>query len=131
MTGWRLPYTVALATWNSEAIVDQLTEDVTIRVSFHDTPVQGRDHARLLFDVLAEELSAPAVTGEIVEEATAVVLFQTSIRGAAAEGVNVLRITETGTIRELTVFIRPLQSLAVIADVVGVRMAERFGPPPE
>jgi hypothetical protein len=60
-----------------------------------------------------------------------VVLFQTSIRGAAAEGVNVLRITETGTIRELTVFIRPLQSLAVIADVVGARMAEHFGPPSE
>lgn len=131
MTGWRLPYTVALETWNSEAIVDQLSEDVIIRVAVHDSPMHGRDIARFLFGILGEELSPPTVTGEIVEDDTAVVLFETSIRGAAAEGVNVIRITDTGRIRELTVFFRPLQSLAVIADVVGARMTERFGPPPE
>ena len=131
MTAWRLPYTVALETWSSEAIVDQLTEDVVIRVAVHDAPMHGREIARFLFDVLGEELSPPTVTGEIVEDAKAVVLFETSIRGATAEGVNVLRVAESGRISELTVFFRPLQSLAVIAEVVGARMAERFGPPPQ
>ena len=131
MTGWRLPYTVALETWNSEAIVDQLTEDVTIRVAVHDAPMHGRDVARFLFDVLGEELSPPTVTGEIVEGEKAVVLFETSIRGADAQGLNVVRVAETGRIAELTVFVRPLQSLAIIAEVVGGRMAQRFGPPPE
>ncbi len=130
MTGRRLPYTVALETWNSEAIVDQLADDVTIRVAAHDAPMHGRDIARFLFDVLGEELSPPVVTGEIAEDALAVVLFKTSIRGTPAEGVNVIRVAETGRIAELTVFFRPLPALAVIAEVVGGRMAERFDPPP-
>lgn len=90
MTAWRLPYTVALETRNSEAIVDRLTEDVVISVTVLDIPVHGRDLAWFLFDILAEELSPPTVTGEIVGDAKAVVLFETSIRGAAAQGVKVI-----------------------------------------
>ncbi len=93
--------------------------------------MHGRDVARFLFDVLGEELSPPIVTGEIAEGEKAVVLFETSIRGADAQGVNVVRLAETGRIAELTVFVRPVQSLAIIAEVVGGRMAQRFGPPPE
>ncbi|HEV2773465.1 MAG TPA: hypothetical protein VGV57_11695 [Thermoleophilaceae bacterium] len=51
--------------------------------------------------------------------------------GQKAQGLNVLHFNEAGTIRDLTVFFRPLASLNLIAEVIGAWMAERFGPPPE
>ena len=86
--------------------------------------------AEFLFGVLSEELGELTVTEEIVEDVTAVALFTTSIGDLSAQGLNVIRFDDSGAINELTVFFRPLAAPARIADVVGTRMAERFGPPP-
>ena len=129
-TSWRLDYTAALEAWDPEAIVSRLAGDVTIRVAVHDAPMHGREVARFLFGVLAEELATPRVTDEIVEGAKAVVRFDTGIGERSAQGLNVLEHDDTGAVRELTVFFRPLEALQAIAEVVGGRMAARFGPLP-
>ena len=126
----RLPYAAALSTWDREALLAALRDDVVIRVAVHDAPMDGKHTAEFLFGVLAEELDRPQITDEIVEGDAAVVLFETSIRGAAAQGLNVLRLDEHGLVRDLTVFFRPLATLQLIAEVVGARMAQQFGPPP-
>ncbi len=130
MSSWRLDYTAALERWDAEGIVGCLAEDVVIRVAVHDAPMQGAGIARFLFGVLAEELGPLRPSGELVEGRTAVVLFETSIGDTAAQGLNVVRLDESGAVRELTVFFRPLAALAAIAEAVGARMADRFGPPP-
>ena len=127
----RLAYSDALERWDKQAILDALADDVVIHVAVHDAPMQGTEIADFLFGVLAEELAEMTITDEIVEGDRAVVLFETGIRDRAAQGLNVVSLDEAGSVRELTVFFRPLASLALIAEVVGARMAERFGPPPE
>ena len=131
MTAWRLSYVGALERWDTTAIVDALADDVVIHVAVHDEPMRGKEIADFLFGVLAEVLGDVTVTDEIVEGDKAVVLFETSIGERTAQGLNVVRLDETGVIRELTVFFRPLAALTLIAEVVGARMAERFGPPPQ
>ncbi len=131
MTAWRLSYVGALERWDTTAIVAALADDVLIHVAVHDQPMRGKETADVLFGVLAEELGAVTVTDEIVEGDKAVVLFETSIGEQTAQGLNVVRLDEAGVIRELTVFFRPLAALTLIAEVVGGRMAERFGPPPQ
>lgn len=131
MTAWRLSYVGALERWDTTAIVDALADDVVIHVAVHDQPMRGRQIADFLFGVLAEELGAVTVTDEIVEGDKAVILFETSIGERTAQGLNVVRLDDAGVIRELTVFFRPLAALTQIAEVVGGRMAERFGPPPQ
>ncbi len=81
-------------------------------------------------DVLAEELGDMRISDEIVEDDRAVVLFETSIGERTAQGLNVVRFDEAGLVGVLTVVFRPLAALALIAEVVGARMAQRFGPPP-
>jgi hypothetical protein len=125
----RLPYSDALERWDTEAILAALRDDVVIYVAVHDQPMQGVGVARFLFGVLREELGEIQVTDEIIEDDRAVVLFETSIQGLAAQGLNVIRLDESGRIRELTVFFRPLATLARISDVVGARMEAEFGPP--
>ena len=127
----RLPYSDALEGWDQRAIIGSLADDVVIRVAVHDAPMRGKDTAEFLFGVLQAELGELTITDEIVEDDKAVVLFETSIGDLHAQGLNVIRFDESGTIADLTVFFRPLATLARIAEVVGARMAERFGPPPE
>ena len=112
-------------------MLSSLADDVVIRVAVHDAPMESKQVADFLFGVLAEELGQVTVTDEILEGDRAVVLFETSIQGQSAQGLNVLRFDEAGLISDLTVFFRPLGSLSLIAEVIGARMAERFGPPPE
>ena len=126
----RLPYTTALERWDTDGIVATLGEEVVIHVAVHDGPMQGQEVARFLFGVLSEELGEMTITDEIVENNRAVVLFETSIQGLAAQGLNVIRLDESGRVRELTVFFRPLATLARIGEVIGARMATQFGPPP-
>ena len=131
MSSWRLDYTAALAALDPDRIVAALADDVVIRVAVHDAPMRGRDTARFLFGVLAEELGSLTPSREIIEAPRAVVLFDATIRDRAAQGLNVLELDASGLVRDLTVFFRPLASLAAIAEVVGARMEAQFGPPPE
>ena len=130
MSGPRLDYTAALERWDAERIVATLADDVVIRVAVHDAPMRGKDIARFLFGVLAEELGPLRPSGEIVEGTRAVVLFDTTIGERRAQGLNVIELDDSGRIRELTVFFRPLESLAAIAEAVGRRMQAEFGPRP-
>jgi hypothetical protein len=131
VTARRLSYSGALEAWDKQGILDALADDVVIYVAVHDAPMQGKEIADFLFAVLAEELGEVTVTDEVLEGNRAVVLFETTIGDLAAQGLNVVRLDEAGSIRELTVFFRPLATLGRIAEVIGGRMAERFGPPPE
>ncbi len=131
MNRWRLTYTSALERWDRDVILKALTEDVVIHVAVHDAPMAGTDIAHFLFGVLAEELGPVQITDEIIEARKAVVLFETSIGDLDAQGLNVITLDPAGAITELTVFFRPLESLQRIADVIGARMAARFGPPPQ
>ncbi len=127
MTPARLPYSSALEALDAEAITACLTDDVLIRVAVHDQPMQSKDVARFLFGALTEELRDLRLTDEIIEGDKAVVLFETAIRGQTAQGLNVIVHDDSGRVRELTVFFRPLKALELLRDVIGSRMAERFG----
>jgi hypothetical protein len=37
----RLPYSRALGRWDTEGILEQLRDDVVIRVAVHDAPTRG------------------------------------------------------------------------------------------
>jgi hypothetical protein len=128
---WRLDYTTALARGDTDGIVAALADDVVIRVAVHDAPMHGRDIAHFLFGVLSEELGPLRPSGEIIEQPRAVVLFDTTIGGRSAQGLNVIALDGAGLIGDLTVFFRPLDRLLAIAEAVGGRMQAQFGPAPQ
>jgi len=131
MTGGRTRYSQALGAFDQASILASLSDDVTIRVAVHDEPLRGKDTAGFLFGVLTQELTPFQLTGEIVEGDKSVILFETSLRGTRAHGLNVVEYQPDGLVGELTVFFRPLAALQLVAEVIGGHMAQRFGPPPE
>ena len=126
MSDLRLDHSKALSSLDVERIAGLMADDVTIRVAVHDEPMQGKETAQFLFGVLNEELGSMRVTAEIVEGPRAVILFETELRGTSAQGLNVIE-TAGDRICDLTVFFRPLRALQLVAEVIGGRMAERFG----
>jgi hypothetical protein len=125
----RTRYSRALAAFDSKAIVATLSNEVTIRVAVHDQPLQGKETAAFLFGILTHELTPFQLGDEIVEGDRSVVLFDTTLRGQRADGLNVVSLGADGLVSELTVFFRPLVALQLIAEVIGGHMAERFGRP--
>lgn len=131
MGSGRTLYSQALAALDQASILASLSDDVTIRVAVHDEPLRGKDTAAFLFGVLTQELTPFQLTAEIVEGDKSVVLFETSIRGERAQGLNVVAYQPDGLVGDLTVFFRPLTALQLISEVIGGHMAQRFGPPGE
>jgi hypothetical protein len=129
MNGGRTPYSRALAAFDQPRILACLSDDVTIRVAVHDEPLRGKDTAGFLFEVLTHELTPFELVQEIAEGDSSVVLFETSLRGVRAHGLNVVAYESPGLVGNLTVFFRPLAALQLIADVIGGHMARRFGDP--
>ncbi len=129
VTDGRTPYSQALAAFDHASILASLSDDVTIRVAVHDEPLRGKDTAAFLFGVLTQEMAPFRLTKEVAEGDTSVVLFETSLRGESAHGLNVVRYQADGLVAELTVFFRPLAVLQLIAEVIGGHMAQRFGLP--
>jgi hypothetical protein len=127
----RTRYSQALAGFEPEVIVASLSDEVTIRVAVHDQPLQGKDTAAFLFGVLTQELTPFRLVGEIVEGDQSVVMFQTTLHGQHADGLNVVTFAPDNRVSELTVFFRPLSALQLIAEVIGSHMAQRCGSPPE
>lgn len=128
MIGGRTAYSQALAAFDPRSILASLSDEVTIRVAVHDEPLRGKDTAAFLFGVLTQELTPFELVDEIVEEDKSVVLFDTSLRGAPAHGLNVVAYQPDGMVGELTVFFRPLAALQLVAEVIGRHMEQRFGP---
>ena len=127
----RTSYSQALATFDPAAILASLSDEVTIWVAVHDEPLQGKETASFLFGVLTQGLTFQ-LTEEIVEGDKSAVLFETSLRGHRAHGLNVVTYQPDGLVGELTVFFRPLAAMQLIADVIGDHMAQQVGtPPPE
>jgi len=128
----RTGYSQALAAFDQAPILATLRDDVTIRVAVHDEPLRGKGTATFLFGVLTQELTPFELTEEIVEGDKSVILFETSLRGHRAHGLNVVKYQPDGLVGELTVFFRPLAAMQLVAEVIGDHMAQRFGtPPPE
>ena len=78
--------------------------------------------------MLTQELTPFKLVDEVVEGHKSVVLFESSLQGEPAQGLNVVVCGPDGQVADLTVFFRPLHALQLIAEVIGGHMQRRFGP---
>lgn len=111
MVSGRTSYSRALAAFDPAAIVESLSDEVAV----HDEPPRGKDTATFLFGVLTQELAPFELTEEIVVGGKSVVLFDTSLRGQRAHGLNVATCQPGRLVTELTVFFRPLAAMQLVA----------------
>jgi SnoaL-like protein len=116
------PYRTALETRDAETLAAALHPDVTFYSPAFEDPLRGRDTVLALFAVLATVFEDPEITDELAGHGTHAITFRVSVDGHPIEGVDHLQLDEDGRVRSITVSMRPLASVQVLA----ARMAEPF-----
>lgn len=127
--GHRLPFSTALEAADPQALLALLSHDVLIRLAVHDRPISGKGLARVLMPVFLEDFDEIRVTDEIVEDRSAVVVFQAIIDGRPIEGLTLLRQNDAAMVDQVRIFLRPLGAVAVAAEVVMGHIADRLSSP--
>lgn len=117
---------VAAANGDGDAVAEILAPDVvfhsplTARIRF-----EGRDEVtalhRDIFDVI-EDLST---TEALTRGDTGAFMFSGQVRGLKLDAMNLVRVNEQGKIEELTIFARPLPTLATLFATLPPRVTAR------
>jgi hypothetical protein len=128
-TQHRLPLSTALEAADPQALLALLSHDVLIRLAVHDRPVRGKGLARTLIPIFLEDFDEIAITDEIVEDRSAVVVFQSIIDGRRIEGLTLLHQNDAAMVDQVRIFLRPLGAMAVAAEVVMGHVADRLSSP--
>jgi hypothetical protein len=121
------PYRRALEARDAEALAAVLHPDVTFYTPAFEAPLRGRDTVLALFGVLATVFEDPEITDELAGEGTHAITFRLSVEGHPIEGVDHLQLAEDGRVRSITVSMRPLASLQVLAARMAATYAELAG----
>jgi hypothetical protein len=114
------PYRTALENRDAAALSQVLHSDVVFDTPAFEDPIRGRENVLALFGVLATVFEEPEITDELSGDGSHAVTFTLSVDGHPIQGVDYLQLDEEGLVRRITVSMRPLASLQVLAD----RMAE-------
>jgi hypothetical protein len=125
----RLPFSAALEAADPQALLALLSHDVLIRLAVHDRPIRGKGLARTLIPVFLEDFDEIRVTDEIVENRSAVVVFQAIIDGRPIDGLTLLHQNDAAMVDQVRIFLRPLGAMAVAAEVVMGQIADRLSSP--
>jgi hypothetical protein len=98
--------------------------DVKLSSPILDVPFRGREEVGDLFDVVMSVLGPIEYLAEIPGDPH-VLFFSTDIGGVGLQGVDILRLDESGLVREITVFLRPFPGVAAFLRATGAKLARR------
>jgi hypothetical protein len=111
-----------------ETIADSLAPDVVINSPITDSfRFHGRDNAVALLRIVREAMNDLEHYELLGAEDVWTHRLRFRVRGRLLEGMDLMRFDETGHVRELTIFIRPLPGLAVLAAALAPGVGRRRG----
>ncbi len=123
-----------------DVLDDILDDDVVFYSPVVFTPQRGKEIAKVYLTAAVATFVGPAsgstgelndapppsftYTKEIVAGDTAVLEFETTMDGKYVNGVDIIRVNDTGRIVEFRVMVRPLQALNAVHALMGRELAE-------
>jgi SnoaL-like domain len=119
------PYRAAWQTRDLDVLTRALSPDVVLHSPMFTAPFIGLDVAVELYSVLFEGLGNLEFTDEFSADGSSVLYWRADYRGRKIEGTDRLRIDQDGRICDVTVFIRPLDGIAVFASAIGPALAAK------
>jgi hypothetical protein len=106
------------------ALVTTFAPDVVLHSPIlGGTPFEGPQAVGDLFGAVMTSFDEYSHTVESSAGDVQVLAYHARVRGRAIDVVDLLRIDETGQVKEITVHIRPMAGLAAVAAALGPRLA--------
>jgi hypothetical protein len=133
MTATPHPYRTAIEHRDPDRLSAALHPDVVFDTPAFQEPIRGRENVLALFGVLATVFEDPVIADELCGEGSRAITFRLRVDGHRIDGVDYLQLDQMGLVRRITVTMRPLTSLQVLADRMAdtVRELSRHREPPE
>lgn len=105
-----------------------LSPDVVLHspVTFH--PFEGRDAVARLFTVLLQTFDEFLYTDELHGDGATILVFRARVGDRQVEGIDLLRVGDSGLVEDFTVMVRPASALIALGQAVGAGLAA-FGSP--
>ena len=97
-----------------------LHPDVTFYTPAFERPIEGRDRVMALFGTIATVFEDVEITDELEGDGTRAVAFRIRVDGHRLEGLDYLKLDDSGLVTSIAVSMRPLKALQALA----ARMAE-------
>ncbi|TCO60874.1 nuclear transport factor 2 family protein [Actinocrispum wychmicini] len=110
-----------------ELISAALAPDVVVHSPVTARPFTGKDVVTKLIYAARAGVDGFVYTDEILADGVAGLIFKGKIKGRPAEGMDLVRLTDTGLVYDLTVMIRPLFAGAAFNEVMAPVVAELLG----
>ena len=110
------PYRTALENQDGQALMEALHPDVSFYTPGFIEPVEGRDNVMMLFAKLATVFEEPEIVDELEGDGTRAIAFRLKVDGHPIEGMDYLQLDDDGRVLRITVSMRPLASLQILAD---------------
>ena len=107
-----------------EGIAAAFAEDAVLHSPVTFQPFEGRVAIRRLLGILLEVFQDFHYTDALEsEDGTKALIFRARVGDREIQGLDLIRFTESGLIRDLTVMVRPRSALEALLGAVGPRLA--------
>jgi hypothetical protein len=124
-----LPFRAAMVASDLTAATAAFAPDAVVRSPLTDRlTFKGREQIRGLLEVILEVFDDLRYTDELRADDRAVLVAEARVAGSEIELVDHIKLDESGKIRELTVFFRPLPATAAAMGAIGAGLGKRTGP---
>ena len=124
-----LPLRAAMEARDVAAVVDAFAPDAVLRSPLTTRlTFTGHEQIGALAQVLVEVFEDLRYTDEAIVGTTGFLAWRARIGGQEIEGVDLLRLTPDGKVRELTVFFRPLPAAALALRLIAAGLVRRKSP---
>lgn len=114
------PFRVAAESHNIDALLDTLAPDVVLHSPVTFAPYAGKETVGRLLRLVSDAFDDWRCVQEVHSPDGAIgFVFRARVGDRDLEGLDLLRLTPDGLIADLTVMIRPLSGLIVLAEAIG------------
>lgn len=121
-------FKAAVQSGDERALSGALAADVVFRSPAVFKPYQGREATMLVLRAVSNVLEDFRYEDRFEGSDGEVLLFAARVGDRELNGIDLLRFDDEGSVRELTVMIRPLSGLNALVEAIGAEL-ERLGAP--
>jgi hypothetical protein len=106
---------------NYEDFSDFIDDDAVLYSPIVFTPIKGSFMVGMYLMAAAEIIGNGSFkyVREVCDNENAILEFETEINGITVEGVDMIRFTKDGKLKEIKVMVRPLQAVNVVHEKMG------------
>jgi hypothetical protein len=116
----------AVESWDRDAFVDVLAEDVTFRSPVVFKPYEGREATVAVLEAVSRVFEDFSYIDRIDGERTAALIFRARVGEREVEGLDHLTFDDDGRVAELRVMVRPMTGMQALAEAMQ-RQLEALG----